>query len=219
MLRLAIPVVIAEIGWISMGIVDTVFVGPLGPAAIGAVGTGSTMFFGVIVFGMGMVYALDTYVSQSFGAGRIDDCHRWLFAGLQLAAVMSVVLVVVSFFGVMLLDHAHIHPDVIVLLKPYLFTLLWSVPPLMAYTVFRRYLQAMNLVRPVMITLVTANIVNAIGNWLLVYGHWGFPKLGVVGSAYATLGARIYLAGMLFYAIWSREHTQPSGLHDVPFAF
>jgi len=218
MLRLAIPVVIAEIGWISMGIVDTVFVGPIGPAAIGAVGTGSTIFFGVIVFGMGMLYALDTYVSQSFGAGRVDECHRWLFAGLQLAAVMSVALVMVSRAGVELLDDAHIHPDVIVLLKPYLITLLWSVPPLMAYTVFRRYLQAMNAVRPVMVALVTANIVNALGNWLLVYGHWGFPKLGVVGSAYATLGARIYLATMLFYAVWSRERQQPSGLHDVPFA-
>jgi MATE family multidrug resistance protein len=218
MLRLAIPVVIAEIGWISMGIVDTVFVGPLGPAAIGAVGTGSTIFFGVIVFGMGMLYALDTYVSQSFGAGRVDECHRWLFAGLQLAAVMAVVLVAISRVGVELLDRAHIHPDVIVLLKPYLITLLWSVAPLMAYTVFRRYLQAMNAVRPVMIALVTANIVNALGNWLLVYGHWGFPKLGVVGSAYATLGARIYLAGVLFYALWARERQQPSGLHDVPFA-
>src|SRR6476646_6404827 len=96
MLRLALPVVVSELGWITMGIVDTIFVGPLGPAAIGAVGTGSTMFFTVIVFGMGMVYALDTYVSQSFGAGRIDECHRWLFAGLQLAGVLSVALVVVS---------------------------------------------------------------------------------------------------------------------------
>src|SRR5215510_4728698 len=103
MLRLALPVVIAEIGWISMGIIDTVFVGPLGPAAIGAVGTGSTMFFGVIVFGMGMLFALDTFVAQSFGAGRVDDCHRWLFAGLQLAGILSVALVAISLVGVSLL--------------------------------------------------------------------------------------------------------------------
>ena len=99
MLHLAIPVVIAEIGWISMGIVDTVIVGPLGPAAIGAVGTGSTMFMGLMVFGMGMVLALDTFVAQSFGAGRIDDCHRWLFAGLQLAIVLSIILIVISLGG------------------------------------------------------------------------------------------------------------------------
>jgi len=217
MLRLAIPVVIAEIGWISMGIVDTVIVGPLGPAAIGAVGTGSIIYFGVVVFGMGMLLALDTFVAQGFGAGRIDECHRWLFAGTQLALVLSAILVIFAIIGLTFLDRAGIHPDVAVLLEPYLEASLWSVPPLLLYFVFRRYLQAMNAVRPVMIALVTANIVNAVGNWVLVYGHWGFPALGVVGSAYATLGARIYLAAMLFYAIWQRERRQPSGLHDVPY--
>src|SRR5262245_30535650 len=163
MLKLAVPVIAAEIGWISMALVDTIFVGPLGPAAIGAVGTGSTLFFAVMVFGLGTLYALDTFVSQSFGAGRIDECHRWLFAGLQLAIVMSVALVALTLIGVALLPHAGMHPDVLVLLEPYLAALLWSVPPLLAYTVFRRYLQAMNIVRPITVALISANLVNAAG--------------------------------------------------------
>ena len=218
MLRLALPVIAAEIGWISMGIVDTIFVGPLGPAAIGAVGTGSTMFFTVMVLGMGTLLALDTFVAQSYGAGRVDECHRWLFAGLQLAAVLSVALVAIGFGGIALLGHAGIHPDVIVLLQPYLQTLLWSVPPLLAYTVFRRYLQAMNSVRPTMIVLLSANLINAAGNWVFIYGHLGMPALGVRGSAYATLGARLYLALALFAVIVRRERVNPSGLHDVPFS-
>jgi len=218
MLNLAVPVIIAELGWITMGIVDTIAVGPLGPAAIGAVGTGSTLFFSVIVLGMGTLFALDTFVSQSYGAGRIDECHRWLFAGLQLGAVLSVVLIALGLVGVALLPKAGLHPDVIVLLEPYLTTLLWSVPPLMAYTVFRRYLQAMNLVRPIMLTLLSANIINAAGNWIFVYGRFGLPAFGVIGSAYATVFARIYFACLLFGVIWYREHKRPSGLHDVPFA-
>jgi MATE family multidrug resistance protein len=217
MLRLAWPVIVAELGWITMGIVDTVMVSQLGPAAIGAVGTGSTMFFALMVLGMGTLFALDTFVSQQFGAGRVDECHRWLFAGLQLAAVMSVLLVGVAFVGVSLLPFAGIHPAVIVLLQPYLAALLWSVPPLLAYTVFRRYLQAMNVVRPVMLTLVTANLINAGANWALVSGHLGLPALGVVGSAYATLAARVYLAAMLLGVILYRERKNPSGFHDVPF--
>jgi len=217
MLRLALPVILAEIGWISMGIVDTIMVGPLGPAAIGAVGTGSTMFFAVVVFGMGTLYALDTFVSQSFGAGRIDQCHRWLFAGLQLAVVLSVLLVAIGLVGVALLPRAHLHPDVIVLLQPYLGALFWSAPPLLAFTVFRRYLQAMDAVRPIMVVLFTANLVNAGANWALVYGHLGMPAFGVVGSAYATVAARIFLAFGLFGVIWHRERARPSGLHDVPF--
>lgn len=219
MLHLALPVVIAEIGWISMGIVDTMIVGPLGPAAIGAVGSGSIFFFAVMVLGMGTLFALDTFVAQSFGEGRIDECHRWFFAGLQLAAVMSVVLVAIALAGVaLLLPRAGIHPEVLVLLQPYLKALLWSVPPLMAFTVFRRYLQAMNIVRAVTLAAITANVVNAVGNWIFVYGKLGMPALGVEGSAYATLAARIYLAFFLLAVILHRERGRPSGLHDVPFA-
>src|SRR5204862_1834165 len=99
----------------------------------------------------------------------------------------------------------------------YLARLLWSAPPLLAYTVFRRYLQSMNLVRPVMVALLTANLINAGANWLLVYGRLGFPALGVSGSAYATDLARVYLALFLLTVIVRRERRRPSGLHDVPF--
>ena len=90
MLRLALPVIAADLGWISMGLVDTLMVGPLGPAAIGAVGTGSILYMAVMMVGFGVLFALDTFVSRSFGAGRIDECHRWLFAGLQLAGILCV---------------------------------------------------------------------------------------------------------------------------------
>jgi len=219
MLSLAWPVVFSEVGWILMGIVDTVIVGPLGPAAIGAVGTGSTMFFAVMVLGMGTFYALDTFVAQNFGAGRIGECHRWLFASLQLAAVLSVILVAVGFVGVRFLPYSGIHPDVLRVLEPYLSRLLWSAPPLLLYTVFRRYLQAMNVVRPIMVGVVVTNIVNAVGNWMFVYGHLGAPALGAVGSAYATLAARVALAVFLWWVVLQRERRRPSGLHDVPFVW
>ena len=90
MLRLAAPVILAETGWMAMGLVDTLMVGPLGPAAIGATGMGSAIFFTIAVFGMGMLLGLDALVSQSFGAGRPDasdgcstgsslrsSCRRW----------------------------------------------------------------------------------------------------------------------------------------------
>src|SRR5436305_11560776 len=86
MLQLAWPVVLAVLGWMTMGIVDTVIVRALGPAAIGAVGTGSTIFLSLMVLGIGTLLALDTFVSQGFGAGDIPACHRWLSAGVQLAA-------------------------------------------------------------------------------------------------------------------------------------
>ncbi len=217
MSSLAWPVILAEIGWILMGIVDTIVVGPLGPAAIGAVGTGSTLFFAVMVLGIGTLFALDTFVANSFGAGRMDECHRWLFTGLQLAVVMSAVLIALGLAGVSLLSWSGIQPDVLALLQPYLSTLIWSAPPLLFYTVFRRYLQAMNVVRPILWAVVAANIINAAANVVLVYGYLGLPPMGVVGSAYATVTARVALAGMFWWVVARRERRWPSGLHDVPF--
>jgi MATE family multidrug resistance protein len=217
MLVLALPVILSELGWIMMGIVDTIMVGPLGPAAIGAVGTGSTIFMTVMVFGMGTIFSLDTYVSQSFGAGRIDECHRWLFAGLKLAALMSMALMAVAGVLVWAMPAFGLHPQVLEIIRPYVAIEIACVIPLMLYFVFRRYLQAMNVVRPVMMALITANAVNALGNWMLIYGHWGAPALGTNGSAWATVGARIYLALFLFIVILWRERRNSSGLHDVPF--
>ncbi len=214
---IAWPVILAEIGWVLMGIVDTIIVGPLGPAAIGAVGTGSTMFFAVMVLGIGTLFALDTFVAHSYGAGRLDECHRWLYTGLQLAVVMSAVLVAVGLVGVKLLSWSGIQPDILALLQPYLAALLWSAPPLLIFTVLRRYLQAMDSVRPILVAVIIANVINAGANVVLVYGAFGVPAYGVVGSAYATLVARLCLAGMFWWVVVQRERTAPSGLHDVPF--
>jgi multidrug resistance protein, MATE family len=168
-----------------------------------------------MVLGMGTIFALDTFVSQSFGAGKIAECHRWLWVGLQLSGVLSVLLLVLAFLCVELLPHAGLHPDVLSLLQPYLSHLLWSAPPLLVYTVFRRYLQSMNVVRPVMVALVTANLINFAANWVLIHGRLGFPALGVVGSAYATVAARIYMTGFLLAVVWLKERRRPSGLHDI----
>ena len=79
MLRLAVPVVLAELGWMSMGLVDTIMVGRLGPAAIGATGIGSSLHIAFAIFGMGLLLGLDTLVSQAYGAKDLRECHRWLF--------------------------------------------------------------------------------------------------------------------------------------------
>ncbi len=79
--RLAGPLVLAEIGWMTMGVVDTMMVGRLRESAeaIGAVSLGGILFFTVAVGGMGLLLGLDTVVSQAFGAGKVEDCHRYLY--------------------------------------------------------------------------------------------------------------------------------------------
>jgi MATE family multidrug resistance protein len=77
----------------------------------------------------------------------------------------------------------------------------WSALPLLFYAAFRRYLIGMHVVRPIMYALVTANVINALGNWMLIYGRLGAPVMGVEGSAWATTIARSYMAVFLLAAI------------------
>ena len=202
MLRLAVPVVMAELGWMAMGVVDTLMVGPLGPEAISAVGVGAAMHIAFAIFGMGVLLGLDTLVSQAFGGGDLGDCHRWLFDGLILGALLTVPIVAVCLLLAYAIPSLGFHPAVAPQLQSYFFVLIWSTPFLIAYAACRRYLQGMHVATPVMFALITANLLNALMNWLLVYGHWGFPRLGVPGSAWATLVARIYMFGALVVAIW-----------------
>jgi len=210
MLALAAPVVVAELGWMTMGIVDTLMVGRLGPDAIGAVGLASVLFFAVAVFAMGLLLGLDPLIAQAFGAGRLDECHRWLVHGVWLAVIAAApVVFVVELIGATL-DRWGLPPPVLALVRPYLAILVWSLPPLLLYVAFRRYLQAMNMAAPVTLVLVAANVMNAAANWVLVFGHFGLPALGVPGSAYATLAARIFMAASLFGIILAREaHVTP----------
>jgi multidrug resistance protein, MATE family len=216
MLALSAPVVMAELGWVTMGIVDTLMVGRLGPDAIGAVGLASVLFFAVAVFAMGLLLGLDPLVARAFGANCIEECHRWLVAGVWLAILVALPLVGVVFAMNASLGAWGLPPGVLILSRPYMAILTWSLPALLLYVAFRRYLQAMNVVRPVMIALVAANILNAVVNWILIFGHLGAPIMGVRGSAYATLAARIFMAGCLLAVIVRREaHTSPR-LKDTP---
>jgi MATE family multidrug resistance protein len=83
MFVLAVPVVLAEMGWMTMGIVDTLMVGRLSPEAIGAVGVGSSLFMGIVIFAMGLLLGLDTLVSHAFGAEQLEERPRWAFAALR----------------------------------------------------------------------------------------------------------------------------------------
>ena len=189
MFSLAVPVVIAELGWMTMGLVDTLMVGPTRARGDRRRRHRQLAVHGRCIFAMGLLLGLDTLVSQAFGAGRLDDCHT--LAGARRGAEPRAL-------GA---DHAPAcsgcqrrsaagasHPDVLRLTQPYLNVLAWSIPPLLLYAAFRRYLQGMGVVRPVMVALVTANIVNAVVNWMLIFGHSARPRWACAASAWATVG-------------------------------
>ncbi len=218
MLALAWPVVVAELGWMFMGIVDTIMVGSLGPEAIGGVGLGSSVYVALAVFGMGILLGLDTFVAQAFGARAIAECHRWLLHGLYLAFLACAPITLLAMAVASSMPRWGLHPSVLALAEPYLQTVAWGTLPLLVYAACRRYLQGMNLVRPVMVVLLTANLVNAVMNWALIFGHAGLPALGTTGAAWATVIGRTYMAVALLAIIVWHERREQLGLMQTPLA-
>ena len=216
MIALAVPVVIAELGWIAMGIVDIGMVGRLGAEAIGAVGVGSILFMTLAVFGMGFLLGLDTLVSQAFGAEKLEDCHRWLVHGAVLSIVLAVPMTLLARMGAAPLHVWGFDPEVLRLTIPYLEIVAWSALPLLLYATFRRYLQSMSVVLPVMFALVSANLINVLANWILIFGHLGAPALGVNGAGWATCISRVYMATVLLATILYRNARDRSGFWSVP---
>jgi multidrug resistance protein, MATE family len=214
-LKLAVPVALGELGWMAMTTVDTIMIGTLGPAAIGAIGIGSSAFYSLGVFAMGMLLGLDTLVAQSFGAGNREDCHKSLTQGVYLAVFLTAPLMIIFAFMPPLFFKLGIVPLVSELSGQFVVTLSWGTLPLLLYAAFRRYLQGVGHVRPVMFVLISANLINWLFNWLLIQGHWGLPALGVKGSALSTCFARVYMAAALAFIIWWYEHGTEPGFGNL----
>ena len=204
-LHLALPLILAEIGWMSMVIVDTMMVGrlPNSAEAIGAVSISSSLFIVFAFFGEGILVGLDTLVSQSFGAGHREDCHTSLVNGIYLSFAIAPFLAIPVWILPNYFERFGVTHPVAVLAAPYMRTLSAGLVPLLLYFAVRRTLQGMNMVRPIAFALVTANLVNFLGNYVLIFGKLGFPAYGVTGSGIATCISRGYLALVLVvYLLW-----------------
>jgi MATE family multidrug resistance protein len=196
-------VVIAELGWIAMGVVDTLMVGRLGDSAIGAVGVGRALFWGVGVFGIGLLLGLDTVISNAFGAGRLARCRAALWHGILLAVAISIPMtLLIRGLSGWLADFG-VDPRVLEHTVSYTETMSWAALPIYLYSALRRYLQAVDRVIPVMAALISANAVNVLVNWLLIFGNLGAPQMGVRGAAWATVFSASYMAVFLGITAWS----------------
>jgi MATE family multidrug resistance protein len=218
MVRLALPLVLAELGWMAMGVVDTIMVGHLPRPAItiSAAALGQVLY-NTLAFGVGgVLLGLDTYISQAHGAGEWDDANRWLMSGVVLAGVLSALLMGIVWLGPLAMMRMPVDREVMRQSISFLGALNWGTLPLFLYMTFRRYLQAFNHVRPIAVAVITANAVNAGLDWLLLFGHhWNvgghsvrIAAYGVTGAAVSTALARVYLAAFVGLAVWwvDRKH-------------
>jgi MATE family multidrug resistance protein len=202
LLRLALPIVVVQVGIMFMGVIDTIMVGHLSARALAAVALGNLYFWACGIFGMGVIMALDPVIAQAVGANDDVAVARGFQRGLLLALLLTIPVSIVLLFPDPVLRTFGQADDVVPLAVSYVLYCIPGVLPFLGFTVLRQTLQAMGLVRPIVLTMIAANAANILLNWMLIFGKLGAPALGVAGAAWATTAARWLMVIILFAIAW-----------------
>ena len=193
MFRLALPVVVVQVGMMLLGVVDTMVVGRLSFEALAAVALGHVAVVAVSSFGVGFLLALDPLVSQAVGAGDPDSVRRNVQRGLLLAAGLMIPTTLLLLPGETVLTALRQPLETVPLAAAYVRICIPGLLPFYGFVVLRQTLQAMERLRPIVITIVVVNVFNLVADWVLVFGAGPIPSFGPVGSAWATTVARTLL--------------------------
>jgi multidrug resistance protein, MATE family len=202
MAAIAAPVVVVQVGLMLMGVVDTLMVGRVDATALAAVALGNLYFFNAIVIPMGALMVLDPLVSQAVGANDDIAVTRAIQRGLFLALVFGVLATLIMLPVAPLLRLFRQPAEVIPGARTYVHVGAWSMIPFLAFVVLRQSLQALHRVAPIVVTIVVANALNAVLNYVLIFGHFGFPRLEVAGAAIATVIGRWFMLVVLTIVGW-----------------
>jgi len=201
LLRLGLPLALSQFGWIVMRVVDTAMVGRLGAPEIAATSLGGSLVFPFALIGMGTVVGgLEAGVSQSLGRGRRLVANAFFFHGLRLALWFGVGLGILLLPFPFLLETIGYGELLSTLTRPYLLLSILGIFPFVGYSVCRAFLQSHGMGVPVLLGIICANVLNVIGNYLVIFGNFGFPRLGVTGAGLTTTLIRYFL--FLFLLMW-----------------
>jgi MATE family multidrug resistance protein len=211
LVRLALPLAVAQGGQALMGVVDTAVVGRAGSLQLAATGLGAILFMALAVLGMGVMHGLDPLVAQALGAGDAARARRLLWQGVWLAAGLSAALAVPFALAPAALEPLGIPPDVAREAGRYLLWRLPGLPFFLVYFAARAYLQALGAARPMVVAVGLANVANVPLDLLLVFGGAGLPAwagplravpaLGAGGAAIATSACALLQALVLARAV------------------
>ena len=202
MVRLALPVVTAQVGLMAMGVVDTLMVGRVSAEALAAVALGNLFFLFFAFPASGTLMVMDPIVAQAVGARDDEGVARGVQRGLIISVALSVVVSLLLLPVRQMLQLLHQPPALVPIATSYVLVSILGVVPFLAFTVLRQTLQAVGAARLIVWVIVGANLTNLALNWIFIYGHFGSPAMGAVGSAWATCVSRWLMAILLLVRGW-----------------
>lgn len=190
---LAYPVMLSQLGHVMMGVADNVMVGHIGARELAAAGLGNVAFNVLLLFGIGVSYAITPLVATSHGEGNIKSVNETARHGLVINVLNSLALVTFVFFGKELLYHIDQPQEVVTLAIPYLEIITFSVIPVLVFQTFRQFSEGLSNTWMPMVIVLSCNVLNIGLNYLLIFGHAGFPAMGLNGAGWATFISRIVM--------------------------
>ena len=210
LIRIAIPLSLAQMAQNGMGFVDTLMAGRLGPGALAGIALGSISFFFVTIVLSSMLFSVGPIVAQATGANRPEEAVRALRQGIFTALTLTPPAVALLWLMPGLLTFIGQDPDVVTSARGYLRAVSFGVLPLMLFTSLRAYLEGQGRTQPLMLVAFLGVGLNIIANQALMFGRWGFPALGLTGTGVATsvVYAMMAMAGFAFVA-WQDHQRRP----------
>ncbi len=202
---LAFPIVVSQLSTFLMGLIDTLLVGPLGPKALSALALGNTLYFVLLIVGMGLLMSLDSWVSQAYGAGDLAACRRGLQAGVWLALLMTPLLFAAMSAFPAVLGWAGYDREMMDLAWEYLGPVRWGILPALLYQAYRSMMSAVDITRPLLVSALVANVVNFVLDWWALHGAFGFEATGIAGVGWSTSFSRVALFVPLFLVVRFRN--------------
>ena len=203
--QLAAPVILGMLGHTFVSFVDNIMVGQLGTAELAAVSLGNSFMFIAMSIGIGFSTAItpliaEAHSSKNFEAGKSAFKH-----GLFLCSVLGVALFLALFFAKPIMYLMKQPTEVVELAIPYLDLVAFSLVPLIIFQAFKQFGDGLSLTKYPMYATILANVVNVVLNYILIFGKFGFPELGIVGAAYGTLISRFVMLWYLWYLLKRKE--------------
>ena len=205
LVRLSLPVVAAQLGTMTMGMVDTAMVGHVSVDALAAASIGNAFVFSTLLSSNGLLMGMDPIVSHAHGRGDGRTSGLTLQRGALLALALTLVLSLVWSQAGRLFAELGQEPGLVEAAARYVRVQIPSIVFFVGFTALRQQLQGREIMRPAMWATVVANASNVVLNWVLIFGHWGFPALGLEGAGIATGINRAVMFALLAWLVWAAD--------------
>jgi MATE family multidrug resistance protein len=205
---LAWPLVITQVGYIITGMVDTVFLGKIGAAEQAACILSNNLYILLLVFGIGVSYATTPLVTSANQNMDLLKKASLFKNSIFLNVSVSIICFIVLFLSSGLLKYMHQPEDVIKLAVPFFNVLIFSMIPISLFFTCKQYCEGLSNTRMALFISIIGNVINIVLNYLLIYGKFGFPELGYIGSAWASFISRVFMGFSFLYLIFKSPVTK-----------